>query len=268
MYHGGRHGCVVVRDAIAAEVKADPECSGATYAKLLVRYQKLVDARFRGTLPRQAVMHAARFCPCPEGDSPSAKRMYDALLAGCVPVLVSDDAVYALSREIGGPVDAAAFALRVGGPPSSGPRRRRGRRAARGLRAVNASALAQLRDAGRRAAHLYRYYAGRVRARPARRAALPAGGAPARSRGARAARARRERAQACATELSQPHWFAGKQYCGKVPLESELARVRKAVKARARRRSAPCLRRSAPRSKPGMCTAADDSAQRVVLRRS
>ena len=235
MYHGGRHGCVVVRDAIAAEVKADPECSGATYAKLLVRYQKLVDARFRGTLPRQAVMHAARFCPCPEGDSPSAKRMYDALLAGCVPVVVSDDAVYALSREIGGPVDAAAFALRVGEPAVvAGPDADAGGGLLARLRAVNASALAQLRDAGRRAAHLYRYYAEGAYARdPLVEQRYPDGGAPA----ALAWELERRRAlgasahwRACATELSQPHWFAGKQYCGKVPLESELARVRKAVK--------------------------------------
>ena len=49
--------------------------------------------------------------------------------------------------------------------------------------------------------------------------------------GSSGARARRgAHWSACATELSQPHWFAGKQDCGKVPLESELARVRKAVK--------------------------------------
>ena len=90
-------------------------CRLPRHAKLLVRYQKLVDARFRGTLPRQAVMHAARFCPCPEGDSPSAKRQYDAVIAGCVPVVASDDALWAFSNEAGldGPLDPSEFALHV-----------------------------------------------------------------------------------------------------------------------------------------------------------
>ena len=44
-------------------------------------------------------MFLADFCPCPEGDSPSAKRQYDAVIAGCVPVVASDDALWAFSNE-------------------------------------------------------------------------------------------------------------------------------------------------------------------------
>lgn len=39
------------------------------------------------------------FCPCPGGDSPSAKRMYDALLAGCIPVILSHDFVWPFTAE-------------------------------------------------------------------------------------------------------------------------------------------------------------------------
>ena len=36
----------------------------------------------------------ATFCPCPGGDSPSAKRFFDALHAGCIPVILSHDFVW------------------------------------------------------------------------------------------------------------------------------------------------------------------------------
>ena len=42
-------------------------------------------------------MRRATFCPCPGGDSPSAKRMYDAVLAGCIPVILSHDFVWPFS---------------------------------------------------------------------------------------------------------------------------------------------------------------------------
>jgi hypothetical protein len=41
----------------------------------------------------------ATFCPCPGGDSPSAKRMFDALLAGCIPVVLSHDFVWPFTKE-------------------------------------------------------------------------------------------------------------------------------------------------------------------------
>ena len=37
------------------------------------------------------------FCPCPSGDSPSAKRMFDALHAGCIPTILSHDVVWLYS---------------------------------------------------------------------------------------------------------------------------------------------------------------------------
>ncbi|KAH8071452.1 protein kinase [Aureococcus anophagefferens] len=123
-YRAGDHGCVNVRRAIAAEfadasldqggvgdggfVLRDRAVDGADDALTKLRTQAL-------RVPRQALMHLADFCPCPEGDSPSAKRQYDALLAGCVPVVVSDDALWAYSNEMGldGDLDPSPFALNV-----------------------------------------------------------------------------------------------------------------------------------------------------------
>lgn len=41
----------------------------------------------------------ATFCPCPGGDSPSAKRNFDALLAGCIPIIISEDFVWPFTVE-------------------------------------------------------------------------------------------------------------------------------------------------------------------------
>lgn len=56
---------------------------------------------------------AATFCPIPVGDSPSSKRMYDVLNFGCIPVVVSDDLVWAFSDTVGGWLDPTHFALQV-----------------------------------------------------------------------------------------------------------------------------------------------------------
>uniref|UniRef100_A0A7S3Q7G8 Exostosin GT47 domain-containing protein n=1 Tax=Chaetoceros debilis TaxID=122233 RepID=A0A7S3Q7G8_9STRA len=54
---------------------------------------KLEDTKFQHTY------HQGTFCPAPGGDSPSAKRMYDALHAGCIPVILSKDFVWPFSSE-------------------------------------------------------------------------------------------------------------------------------------------------------------------------
>lgn len=41
----------------------------------------------------------ATFCPCPGGDSPSAKRNFDAVLAGCIPIILSEDFVWPFTAE-------------------------------------------------------------------------------------------------------------------------------------------------------------------------
>ena len=80
---------------------ADARCLGPDQRKEFAgRYQKQNPReRFDGSRgpPRQVTMAGSLFCACPEGDSPSAKRQYDAILTGCIPVIVSDDLMYAYS---------------------------------------------------------------------------------------------------------------------------------------------------------------------------
>jgi hypothetical protein len=48
----------------------------------------------------QVVYRMADFCPCPRGDSLSDSRMYDALRAGCIPVLFSKRRMHAFEDHI------------------------------------------------------------------------------------------------------------------------------------------------------------------------
>lgn len=62
-------------------------------------------------------MRLGTFCPCPGGDTASAKRMFDAILAGCIPVVLSHDFVWPLSNEIepgnAHSLDPADFSIRL-----------------------------------------------------------------------------------------------------------------------------------------------------------
>ena len=106
-----------MRQAINKEVSEDPRCLGQGQRKELgLRYKSLNPREGfdmeRGP-PRQAAMFGATFCACPEGDSPSAKRQYDAVVTGCIPVLVSNEAIYAYSSENGGDLDPSDFSVRI-----------------------------------------------------------------------------------------------------------------------------------------------------------
>ncbi len=84
-YNGGSHGqCANLRRGLIQNHK----CSKA--------YQ----ASSRHKIARQVQMHLSTFCPCPAGDSPSARRMNDAVVAGCIPVVLSTDYVWPLSRDV------------------------------------------------------------------------------------------------------------------------------------------------------------------------
>lgn len=50
-------------------------------------------------LKHQHGYRQATFCPCPGGDTPSAKRMFDALHAGCIPIILSHDFVWPFTKE-------------------------------------------------------------------------------------------------------------------------------------------------------------------------
>lgn len=91
-YRGGNHGeCMSIRRALADIMKAmTPHSIGLRHA---LGYQN------------------ALYCPVPVGDSPSSKRMYDAMNMGCVPVVLSDDIVWAYSTSTGGLLDPKYFSI-------------------------------------------------------------------------------------------------------------------------------------------------------------
>mmetsp|Transcript_28061 Transcript_28061/g.47194 ORF Transcript_28061/g.47194 Transcript_28061/m.47194 type:complete len:683 (+) Transcript_28061:66-2114(+) len=95
-YLGGNHGsCVHVRQALTNVIR-DPKY-----------------AIQRGQRKREEGFQSAVFCPIPIGDSPSSKRMYDAMHFGCIPVVLSDDLVWAYSIQAGGPLDPTSFSIHL-----------------------------------------------------------------------------------------------------------------------------------------------------------
>ena len=56
-----------------------------------------------------ADMAESVFCFCPRGDSPTAKRIYDALFSRCIPLIAADAFEWPFERQVG----ARAFSLRV-----------------------------------------------------------------------------------------------------------------------------------------------------------
>lgn len=101
-YSGGLHGdCMEVRIALHALIKNSSRIAGvlpSTHMNMRTR--------------EEGFLHSV-FCPVPVGDSPSSKRMYDVLNFGCIPVLLSDDIVWAYSHLSGGTLNASLFALQL-----------------------------------------------------------------------------------------------------------------------------------------------------------
>ena len=99
------------------------------------------------------LLRNATFCVVPRGDTPTTRKLYDALAAGCVPVIVSDPWTAAGSRLRPFPhaaalSDWARFAIVV----SEDELMRDGATAGERVLATPASELGALRRAGRRAA--------------------------------------------------------------------------------------------------------------------
>ena len=92
-YRGGNHGeCMVIRQALN-RIIADLVGRGKGKGK---------DGKFSSNMKHQTGYLNSVFCPVPVGDSPSSKRMYDAMHVGCIPVILSDDLVWAYSTATGG----------------------------------------------------------------------------------------------------------------------------------------------------------------------
>ena len=67
-------------------------------------YERSANHALTKRLPKQyntyeLAYRQATFCPCPGGDTPSAKRMFDAILAGCIPIILSHDFVWPMTPE-------------------------------------------------------------------------------------------------------------------------------------------------------------------------
>ena len=81
-YSAGNHGsCQKLRKTLNQDYK----CSASFKATKNDKYEQ--------------GYRRATFCPCPGGDSPSAKRMFDALHAGCIPIILSEDFVWPWTKE-------------------------------------------------------------------------------------------------------------------------------------------------------------------------
>lgn len=97
-YQGGNHGsCTYIR----AELN------------VLMGYLDVGQKKMRGKYWREMYFKKSVFCPIPVGDSPSSKRMYDVMHLGCIPVVLSDDLVWAYSKETGGVIDVTAFSIKI-----------------------------------------------------------------------------------------------------------------------------------------------------------
>ena len=101
-YAGGLHGdCIEVRKAMKQLMN---NCS--RLANIIPPVRSNQEEREEGFL-------SSTFCPVPIGDSPSSKRMYDVLNFGCIPVVLSDELVWAFSDETNGPLNHSSFSVKL-----------------------------------------------------------------------------------------------------------------------------------------------------------
>ena len=100
-YSAGAHGtCANLRKAI----NQDYQCSSSKYAL------NKIDSK----IGYHHGMLLSTFCVCPGGDSPSAKRMFDCVLAGGIPVILSKDFIWPFSNEVlPDGMDSRAFSVRL-----------------------------------------------------------------------------------------------------------------------------------------------------------
>lgn len=109
-YAGGLHGeCYQVRKAMR-----DMMINASKLIKTGSKYGEIVPKGIKSDIfQREIGFYSAKFCPIPVGDSPSSKRMYDVLNFGCIPVVISDDLVWAFSKDVGGVLDPSTFSLQL-----------------------------------------------------------------------------------------------------------------------------------------------------------
>jgi Exostosin family len=97
-YNAGNHGeCRTLRQALEKDYVCEQQEQQRDSKKNALIMQELSSRDRNESFP--IGMRLATFCPCPGGDSPSAKRMFDAVLAGCIPIILSEDFVWPFASE-------------------------------------------------------------------------------------------------------------------------------------------------------------------------
>jgi hypothetical protein len=102
-YKAGSHGeCAQLRRSL----KQDYQSCAKSFTAL---------NKMNAATQHQLAMQMATFCPCPGGDSPSAKRHFDALISGCIPVILSEDFVWPFTKEFDPTIalDPSDFSIRL-----------------------------------------------------------------------------------------------------------------------------------------------------------
>lgn len=212
-YAAGNHGtCVHLRKAMAADYK---KCSAS--------YSTLNDKLRAGH--NTVGMRLTTFCPCPGGDSPSAKRMFDALIAGCVPVILSKDFVWPFTKDFDSRLrlDPADFSIRLNATDFDTPKldsqtckpldeKRPGLQAY--LESISEAEIERLRRGVTKAGQLYSWYAesDQLPSNPLRDGVLPDGGTAHYVVRALGERAKGTRWPACEEELKKAHGPDPKQF--------------------------------------------------------
>lgn len=203
-YGAGSHGtCRKLRNAMTQDYR---RCS-PSYAALSTKLQSLNYA---------LGMRLSTFCPCPGGDSPSAKRHYDALIAKCIPIILSYDFVWPFTKEFDPEIelDPSEFALKLNADDyddallntsTCKPIDESKPGLQNYLESISAEHISQLRKGVEKARVLYTWYRfdANLPDNPLRDGILPDGGAAKELVKMLAARASGARWPACEEELKQ-----------------------------------------------------------------
>ena len=81
-------------------------CVGRTLA-----YSRFV---VTGNAEHVAAMGRARYCVAPRGEAASAKRIFDSVASGCIPVILADEYLWPFAGPLGGQLTPSNFSLHVG----------------------------------------------------------------------------------------------------------------------------------------------------------
>jgi hypothetical protein len=204
-YSGGKHGsCMGLRLSLDQAFKCSPT-------------MEFLD-RKKGLLPGKKLMypHAYRhatFCPCPGGDTPSAKRFFDAILSGCIPIVLSEDYSWPFTDEIPGSssiqrsLDPNDFAIRLNASDFivENPCKNYDGTLLKYIEGIPTNEIERLRRGVDQAAQVYAYYkkSPTLPSNPIRENVLPNGGAAIALVEDLAERAHGKRWPACEQELKE-----------------------------------------------------------------